>query len=151
MGRGFTRRAARQHPDLTAATRRGDTAAQLSDPTIRGVVLLLLAVDGVISAVVGAVFLPLRLGSFPFPISAIVTGAVNAALVWAAMYWTESLRMAALPLWTWLLTVAALTLGGPGGDIIFGGRGVLAYGVLLFLVVGAAPPAWLLWRRGGNS
>ena len=76
-----------------------------------------------------------------------MTGAVNAALVWAAMYWTNSPRLAALPLWTWLLTVAGLTLGGPGGDIIFGGSGVMAYSALLFIVAGVLPPAWLLWRR----
>lgn len=117
------------------------------DPAIRTVVLVLLAVDGVISALVGALLLPLYLGSVPFPVSAVGTGLVNAVLVWAAMYWTDSTRLAALPLITWLVTVAALTLGGPGGDIVFGGPGVMAYGVLLFLVLGAVPPGWLLWRR----
>lgn len=117
------------------------------DPAIRTVVLVLLAVDGVISALVGALLLPLYLGSVPFPVSAVGTGLVNAVLVWAAMYWTDSTRLAALPLITWFVTVAALTLGGPGGDIVFGGPGVMAYGVLLFLVLGAVPPGWLLWRR----
>ncbi|WP_208300572.1 hypothetical protein [Mycobacterium sp. DL592] len=117
------------------------------DPVIRTVVLVLLAIDGVISAVVGALLLPLYLGSVPFPLSAVGTGLLNAVLVWAAMYWTDSTRLAALPLITWLFTVAALTLGGPGGDIVFGGSGVMAYGLLLFLVLGAAPPGWLLWRR----
>lgn len=117
------------------------------DPAIRTVVLVLLAVDGVISALVGALLLPLYLGSVPFPVSAVGTGLVNAVLVWAAMYWTDSTRLAALPLITWLVTVAALTLGGPGGDVVFGGPGVMAYGVLLFLVLGAVPPGWLLWRR----
>lgn len=148
MGSRFTRRAARQHPDLTATTSRAgvdDSGAE--DPAIRVVVLTLLAVDGVISAVVGALLLPFSIGAIPFPVSAVVTGAVNAALVWAAMYWTDSLRLAALPLWTWLATVAAMTLGGPGGDIIFGGRGVMGYSALLFIVAGALPAAWLLWRR----
>lgn len=120
----------------------------MDDPAIRTVVLVLLAVDGVISALVGALLLPLYLGAVPFPISALVSGLVNAVLVWAAMYWTDSTRLAALPLITWLFTVAALTLGGPGGDIVFGGPGLMAYSVLLFLVLGAAPPGWLLWRRG---
>ena len=109
--------------------------------------MTLLAVDGVISAVAGALLLPFSIGAIPLPVSALVTGAVNAALVWAAMYWTDSPRLAALPLWTWLLTVAGLTLGGPGGDIIFGGSGVMAYSALLFIVAGVLPPAWLLWRR----
>jgi hypothetical protein len=104
----------------------------------------------VLCAVAGAFFLPLRLGSVPLPISAVVTALLNAVLVWAAMQWTDSGRLAALPLWTWLATVAALTFGGPGDDIVFGGAGVMAYGVLILLAVGAAPAAWLLWRRGAG-
>ncbi|KUI14193.1 hypothetical protein AU193_08695 [Mycobacterium sp. GA-1285] len=90
-------------------------------------------------------FLPLRLGSTPFPISALIAGLVNAALVWAALHWTSSPRLAALPLWSWLLTVALMTLGGPGDDIIFGGTGVMEYAALLLLVLGTLPPAAVLW------
>ena len=38
------------------------------------VVLGLLAVDGVLSAVAGALLLPLYLGPVPFPISAVLSG-----------------------------------------------------------------------------
>jgi hypothetical protein len=89
----------------------------------------------------------LRIGSVPFPISALISGLVNAALVWAALQWTSSPRVAALPLWTWLLTVAGLTLGGPGDDIVFGGVGVMEYAPLLLIALGALPPAFVLWRR----
>lgn len=109
-----------------------------------GVVLALLAVDGVISAVIGALLLPSYLGTIPFPVSALAAGAVNTALVWAAMQCTTSMRMAALPLWTWLATVVAMTFGGPGGDIIFAGPGVLAYSPLIFIAAGALPPAAML-------
>lgn len=139
------RRAARQHSDLTAAPRRTDPGP--ADPATRTVVLALLTIDGVISAVTGALLLPIYLGTVPFPISALITGLVNAALVWAAMYWTDSKRLAALPLWAWLVTVAGLSLGGPGGDVVFGGPGIMGYSVLIFLIVGVVPPAWLLWRR----
>ena len=118
-----------------------------TDPALRAVILVLLAVDGVVSAVVGALLLPIYLGPVPFPISALLSGLVNATLVWAAMYWTDSNRLAALPLLTWLVTVAVLTLGGPGGDIVFGGPGLMQYSVLLFLTLGVLPPGWLLWRR----
>ena len=83
----------------------------------------------------------------PFPVSALLSGLVNAALVWAALQWTSAPRLAALPLWCWLLTVAALTLGGPGDDIVFGGAGIMEYAWLLLLVLGALPPAWVLWRH----
>ncbi|HXB85721.1 MAG TPA: hypothetical protein VNW74_06540 [Mycobacterium sp.] len=121
--------------------------AGATDPSIRIVILALLALDGILSAVAGALLLPAYLGSIPFPISPLISGLVNAALVWAAGRWTTSARLAALPLWTWLLTVAAMAMGGPGGDVIFGGRGVLAYGPFLLLAVGAAPPLWVLWQR----
>ncbi|WP_280826943.1 hypothetical protein [Mycobacterium sp. OTB74] len=101
-----------------------------------------------LSAIAGALLLPMRIGSVPLPISALVCGLVNAALVWAAMTWAPPQpRLAALPLWTWLATVLVLLLGGPGDDIVFGGRGVYAYGVLIFIAMGALPPAWLLSRR----
>ena len=123
---------ARQHPHLTP---------------LRPAVLTLLAIDGVISAVAAAFLLPLRIGSVPFPVSALVSGLVNAALVWAALQWTSSPRVAALPLWCWLLTVAGLTFGGPGDDIVFGGVGIMEYAPLLLIVLGALPPAVLLWRH----
>lgn len=110
------------------------------------IVLALLAVDGILSALAGALLLPIYLGPVPFPMSALVSGLLNAALVWAASYWTESKRLAALPLWTWLATVAVLTLGGPGGDIVFGGPGVMGYSVLIFLALGTCPAAWMLSR-----
>lgn len=146
MGGGFVGVAARQHPDLTPAAGRAERLGH-ADPGLAGIVLAVLAVDGVISAVVGALFLPSYVGSIPFPISALISGVLNLALVWAAMQWTDSVRLAALPLWAWLGTVVAMTFGGPGGDIIFAGHGVMAYGALLFIALGALPPAWLLWWR----
>ena len=132
MGDRLARRAARQHPDLSP---------------LRPVVLTLLAIDGVLSAVAAAFFLPLRIGSVPFPISALLSGLLNAALVWAALQWTSAPRVAALPLWCWLLTVAGLTFGGPGDDIVFGGVGVMEYAPLLLIVLGAVPPAFVVWRH----
>ncbi|MEN3320159.1 MAG: hypothetical protein V7643_3561 [Mycobacterium sp.] len=132
MGDRVACRTARQHPDLTQ---------------LRFAVLALLAINGVLSAVAAAFFLPLRIGSVPFPISALISGLVNATLVWAALQWTSSPRVAAVPLWCWLLTVAGLTFGGPGDDIVFGGVGIMEYAPLVLIVLGALPAALLLWRR----
>ena len=132
MGDRVACRIARQHPDLTY---------------LRPAVLTLLAIDGVFSAVAAAFFLPLRVGSVPLPISALLSGLVNAALVWTALQWTSAPRVAALPLWCWLLTVAGLTFGGPGDDIVFGGVGIMEYAPLLLIVLGALPPAYVLWRH----
>ncbi|OBG32921.1 hypothetical protein A5672_25205 [Mycobacterium alsense] len=139
----------RQRPDLIEAKPRAapvqDSGA--TDPAIRFVVLALLAVDGILSALTGALLLPLYIGAIPFPISGLISGLLNAALVWAAGLWVRSARVAALPLWTWLLTVAVMSLGGPGGDVILGGRGLMAYGALVLIVLGVTPPVWVLWRQ----
>ncbi|MDT5068585.1 MAG: hypothetical protein QOK02_4740 [Mycobacterium sp.] len=137
MGGRLARGAARQHADLT--TRFPEWAGP--------VILAVLTFDGVLSAVLGALLLPLYVGSIPVPISALASGLVNGALVWAALQWTASPRMAALPLWSWLATVAALTLGGPGGDIVFGGAGIMQFAPVIFVVVGAVPPGCVLWRH----
>ena len=149
MGARLDSVASRQRSDLTDIKPRAasleDSGA--TDPAVRFVVLALLAVDGVLSALGGALWLPSYIGSSPFPISGLISGLLNAALVWAAGGWTRSARVAALPLWTWLLTVAVISMGGPGDDVILGGRGLMAYGALLLIVLGVAPPVWVLWRH----
>ena len=112
MGGRFDHIGPRQHPDLTPPP--DDTRA------LRAVVLTLLAVDGVISAVLASFFLSLRLGPVPFPISALISGLLNVALVRVALQWTSSPRLAALPLWTWLATVAVFTF--PASTAAFGVR-----------------------------
>lgn len=135
MGGRVSDVSARQHPDLSRSP--DDTRA------LRAVVLTLLAVDGVISGVLAAFFLSLRIGPVPFPISALISGLLNAVLVWAASKWTTSPRLAALPLWTWLVTVAVLTLPGPGDDSVYSSQSLL----LLLILLGALPPVLLLYRR----
>jgi hypothetical protein len=138
-----------QRPHLTATRPRAGQIDDIgpTDLSIRIVILALLAVDGILCAVASALLLPLYIGSIPFPISALISGVINAALVWAAGQWTASARIAALPLWTWLLTVLVIGFCGPGGDIIFDGRGMLAYGLFLLLAFGGLPPALVLRHR----
>lgn len=95
-------------------------------------------------------FLPARVGTVWFPVSALISGLLNLALVWAATHWTTSARVAALPLWTWLATVFVLYLGGPGGDNVLILRGWGEFAVLVLLVLGVGPAVWLLSRGGGR-
>ena len=111
------------------------------------VVLVLLGMNGVLSALMAVFFLPLRIGGVPVPISAVLSGVVNALLVAVALQWTDNARVAAVPVWTWLLTALAFSFGGPGGDIVFGGIGIMEFAPLLLLTLGALPAAWLLTRR----
>ena len=108
-----------------------------------------LAFDGVLSAVAGALFLPFYLGSVPLPISSLLSGLFNAALVWAALQWTSVTRLAGAPLWTFVATVVVMTFGGPGDDVVFDGNSPLRF--ILFVVLGAAPPAFLLWRNQART
>ncbi|MCV7132114.1 hypothetical protein H7J06_03885 [Mycobacterium hodleri] len=112
----------------------------------RFAVLAVLSLDGVLSAIAGAFLLPLYVGSIPLPISGLISGLVNVALVWAALQWVSSPRLAALPLWAWLVTALGLTLGGPGDDIVLSGAGIMQLAPLIFVVLGGGPPAYLLWR-----
>jgi len=143
------RLAAGQRPHLRSIESRSgridDTGA--AGRGVRFVVLTLLAVDGVLSAVGGALFLPSYIGSIPFPVSALGSGLLNAALVWAAGRWTSRTLVAGLPVWTWLLTVFVMARPGPGGDVIFAGRGVTAYSPFLLLTAGVLLPFWVLMRR----
>ena len=136
--------AARNRPrteaNLTASS------APVSD-RLRFMVLAILGVDGVFSALMAVFFLPLRLGSVPLPVSALLSGVVNMLLVWVALQWTASPRLAALPLWTWLMTVLVFTFGGPGDDIVFGGTGIMEFAPLLLIALGALPAAWVLMQR----
>ena len=149
MGHRLDTLASRQRPNLTETKPRAASVEDsgATDPAIRVVVLALLAVDGVLSALAGALLLPFYIGTIPFPISGLISGLVNAALVWAAGRWTRSSRVAALPLWTWLATVAAISMGGPADDVILGGKGLMAYGALLLIVLGVTPSVWVLWRH----
>jgi hypothetical protein len=113
---------------------------------VRFVVLAVLTLDGVLSSIGGAFLLPLYLGSIPVPVSGLISGIVNAALVWAALQWAHTPRLAALPLWAWLATALGLTLGGPGGDIVLSGTGIMQLAPILFVVLGGGPPAYVLWR-----
>jgi hypothetical protein len=47
--------------------------------------------------------------------------------------------------------VAVMSIGGPGDDVILGGQGLMAYGALLLVVLGVAPPVWVLWRRSHHN
>ena len=110
-----------------------------------------MAVDGILSALAGTLLLPSYIGSIPFPISGLISGLVNAALVWAAGRWTSSSRVAGLPLWTWLITVGVLSTGGPADAVMLGGRWLMAYAALWLILPGVAPPVWVLWRRSQGS
>lgn len=144
MGCRLARLGARQHSDLTTPT------LPASD-RLRFLVLAALGLDGVLSALMAVFFLPLRIGPVPFPVSALISGILNAAMVWVALQWTSNPRLAALPLWTWLATVVMFTIVNPGDDIVFGGTGIMEFGPVLLVALGALPAAWVLMRQPSTA
>ncbi len=109
--------------------------------------LAVLALDGVLSALMAVFFLPLRIGAVPVPISATAQRCRQrrAGVGGAAVDVLAPAR--GLPIWTWLLTVVIFTFGGPGDDIVFGGVGLMEYAVVVLIALGALPAAWVLTRR----
>jgi hypothetical protein len=155
VGDRLARQRARQHSNLTISPPATEPRARSANSPLRIVVLILLALDGVISAVLGALFLLIYIGPVPFPVSALLSGLVNALLVWAGLQWTSSPRAAAIALWTWLFTLAAMTFfSWPGGDVLFGAVGGPAFdqwSPFVLLVLGVAPPAVVLWRAARRA
>ncbi|PRC48783.1 hypothetical protein C6A85_78085, partial [Mycobacterium sp. ITM-2017-0098] len=68
---------------------------------------------------------------------------------WVGLQWTSVPRLAAVPLWTWLATVLLFTVMTPGDDIVFGGTGIMEFGPVLLVALGALPGAWVLMRHPG--
>ncbi|AOW91958.1 hypothetical protein BFN03_02590 [Rhodococcus sp. WMMA185] len=104
--------------------------------------LALLVFDGFLCAILSVLFLPLYLGSTPFPISILVAAVVNLALVIAARSTTGRVGLGALPLVGWALGFLFCMFGGPGGDAL-----VLVSVWTLLLVAGAVIPSLAyLWK-----
>lgn len=115
-----------------------------SGEVVRIAVLSLLAIDGVISAILGIALLNLRVGATPAPLGLLVSAVFNVVLVWCALEWAPSRRWAGVPIWAFLAIVTILTFGGPGGDVVFTGLGPV-----WLLGAGVLPAEWL--RRRGVS
>ena len=95
-----------------------------------------LVLDGFRCAVTAVLFLPLFLGSTPFPVSGVLAGIVNVILVRVAFSVTHSVSRASLPVAGFFVGLVLAMLGGPGGDVL-----VVADWRTLVLVAGGLLPA----------
>ncbi|HEY0640054.1 MAG TPA: hypothetical protein VGD67_20655, partial [Pseudonocardiaceae bacterium] len=109
----------------------------------RRLLLVLLLVDAVLLGVLELFFLPLRLpaeqGGYMLPVSLLLAALTMPLLVRAAADLGTGLAVAGAPLATWLVTVLALGVLGPGGDSLLPSDlrpiGLLAAGVIPSAVV----------------
>lgn len=106
--------------------------------------LALLVVDSVALALLEVFFLPLRfdglllpdLGSWPFPITAVVALVTMPFMIHQAAGVSTRLLVAGAPLWVWLLTIAVVGLVGPENMVL-----LQDWRTLLLLACGALPAA----------
>ncbi|MFD4467506.1 hypothetical protein ACFWPA_04350 [Rhodococcus sp. NPDC058505] len=111
------------------------------------VVLVLLVFDGFLTAILAVLFLPARLGSVPFPISALAAAVVNIALLVGARTVTDRPARYALPLAGWFLGFLICMVGGPGGDSLL----IADWRTMLLLVAGVVPAVALLLTWGAAA
>jgi len=85
---------------------------------VSGLVLVALLVDAVLLAAVELLYLPLRIGTVPFPITILLAAVTTPFLVHAAARLHGGGVVAGSPLVVWVATVLVVGLAGPGGDIL---------------------------------
>jgi hypothetical protein len=101
-----------------------------------------LVFDGFLSAVLGVLFLPTYIGAIAFPISAVVSGLVNVALVFGARTITGPNRRAGWPLVGWGVGFLLCAMGGPGGDVLL----IESWPTLLLLALGLGPAGYFVFQ-----
>jgi hypothetical protein len=80
--------------------------------------LALLVVDGLLLGAIGLVLTPMYAGPVPAPVGALLSIVVLPWLVLRAGELDPRPGLAGAPLVAWLLAVAVLGFGGPGGDVL---------------------------------
>lgn len=99
--------------------------------------------DAGLSLALEVLFLPLYRGSVPIPVTALLAGPVNIALVYGMASVTSRLSLLAAPLVVWTVGFLVCASAGPGGDIMLGSD----WRTLLLLFCGLVPPLVYLYVR----
>ncbi|MDQ3760374.1 MAG: hypothetical protein M3460_01310 [Actinomycetota bacterium] len=111
------------------------------------ITLVVLVFDAVALAAVELLYLPLRVGVVPFPITILLAAVSTPWLVRSAAELGGPRWVAAVPLVAWVLALGVLGIGGPGGDVLLPAdwRSALLLGCGLF------PAAVVLGRARARS
>lgn len=109
---------------------------------MRLVMLGVLVFDAVLLAVVELLYLPLRAGGWPLPVSILAAIVTTPLLVRAAAHLGASVLAAGAPLAAWVVTVLVFGTAGPGGDMLL----LADVRSLLLLGGGMFPAAFVLGR-----
>jgi hypothetical protein len=111
------------------------------------ITLMVLAFDAVVLAAVELLYLPLRVGAVPFPVTILLAVMSTPWLVRRAAELGGSRSVAAVPLVVWLLTLGVLGVAGPGGDVLL----PATWRSMLLLAGGLFPAAVVLGRALAHS
>lgn len=82
------------------------------------ITLVVLIFDALALAVVELLYLPLRVGAVPFPITIALAALSTPWLVRSAAEQGGPPAVAAIPLVVWVLALGVLGICGPGGDVL---------------------------------
>lgn len=115
------------------------------DAALDRVALVALLVDAVLLAMIELLFLPLRMGAVPFPVTVLLALVTTPWLVHSAARLTGGGWTAASPLVVWVATVLLFGAAGPGGDVVFPAD----WRSLALLSCGLFPAAVVLGRSLG--
>jgi len=114
---------------------------------IARITLVVLVFDALALAVVELLYLPLRVGTVPLPITILLAALTTPWLVSTAAELGGPRVVAAVPLVAWVVALGVLAFGGPGGDVL-----VLAdIRSALLLGAGLLPAAVVLGRAFARS
>ena len=84
------------------------------------ITLVVLMCDTVALAVVELLYLPLRVGAVPLPITILLAAVSTPWLVRSTAELGGPRMLAAVPMLLWVLALGVLGVAGPGGDVLLG-------------------------------
>ncbi|MFN2496652.1 MAG: hypothetical protein ABR608_12210 [Pseudonocardiaceae bacterium] len=110
------------------------------------VTLVVLVFDAVLLAVVELLFLPLRIGGVPLPLTILLAAVTTPWLVRGAAGLGGPTGVAGAPLVVWVAAVLVFGVAGPGGDVLL----PVDWRSLALLAAGIFPGAVELGRALGR-
>jgi hypothetical protein len=102
-------------------------------------------------ALVEVLWLPLRVGAVPLPVSVLAAVVGNPLLVFLARRLSRSRVVGALPAVVWLLVVLRASVPRPEGDLLVLGSGSTGVVSLVFLGLGMVAAAAAVGRMLGSA
>jgi hypothetical protein len=111
------------------------------------ITLVVLVFDALALAVVELLYLPLRVGAVPLPITILLAAVSTPWLVHSAAELGGPRVLAAVPLMVWVVAFGALGVGGLSGDVLL----TADWRLVLLLGGGMIPAAVVLGRALAHS